>query len=966
MLRAAVPLFVAAGAAAQNVVLPPHNPAAAAHNPLKGMLTSPDWSAPPYLDSLPSGLEFFYVGIDDVMESMTSFEGMDTYLEPRIAATASRDKHSVIRLMLDYPNRPLPNDVPQFLIDEGLTMTPYEDFGGGLSPDYSSPQLIAALEAVIAELGSRYDGDPRVGFVQIGLLGFWGEWHTWPYEWIPAETKDAVIAAFSTAFTHTQIQVRVPWASAIEAGGVLGLHDDSFAYSTLDGDADGGGETPWYFWPSLVNHSPPADTVWRTGAMGGELRPELQETIFNDDYPTGTHGHQDFVRCVEETHATYMLNFKGYAPDFGYTGSALARARAASDRMGYAFIVTDVEQVDIQMMPAIRVTVQQKGVAPFYYALSLTISCEGYTASLPGVEDIIAEGDEQVFTFENVPSSTACLAQVTIALDSPMAYPDKPVVFAQGDDGTVVINLTDQPPPPPPAPLSPGLEHEGEGCWTGCGGQQGYCDWCGTGVCCRQGQWSGQWPGDLSTGCDGYLGGAEGHICVAAPPPPPLPEGLQHEGESCWVGCSQEQGYCDWCGTGLCCRQNFWSGQFDGDTSTGCDGYLGGAESHICVAAPPPPPPPPPPPCQEWCAGHPDGLQLVCEGWGVDQCGGCPECDSLGTEPAPPSPAPYPAGMDSGAGLEVTPVVTSIASLPGGEYATYRLSATLGQFAESLYAIHGTPDAVGVEEAVFLSGVPGPMILPPAFQVATPFGTDIGGVSPVIVDAQSEAAFDSWLTVGLSEGDSGGALSSVGIDFASWTATSGLEVADGAVFVMEPSTFEAGTGDDVLVAQLTVAAGVSTTVQMGMQGRMVGEATQDWRVDGVSFEIVSATAPAPAPALACEGWCAGHEDGLLMVCQGWGVDSCGGCPECDSLGTEPTSPAPAPPVEVTPVVTSIASLPGGEYATYRLSATLSEFAESLYAIHGTPEAECGRHDALRCAGTNDLAAGLPSRHTVRH
>ena len=85
MLRAAVPLFVAAGAAAQNVALPPHNPAAAAHNPLKGMLTSPDWSAPPYLDSLPSGLEFFYVGIDDVMESVPPCERAQLITELPVA-----------------------------------------------------------------------------------------------------------------------------------------------------------------------------------------------------------------------------------------------------------------------------------------------------------------------------------------------------------------------------------------------------------------------------------------------------------------------------------------------------------------------------------------------------------------------------------------------------------------------------------------------------------------------------------------------------------------------------------------------------------------------------------------------------------------------------------------------------------------------------------------------------------------
>lgn len=308
MLRAAVFAVAAVsryvGVAAQQE-LGTFDSNAAAQNPLKGMLTSPEWSTPPYLDTLPSSLEFYYVGIADVMESMTSFTGMDTFLEPRLAATASRGKHVVLRLILDYPNRPLPNDVPQFLIDGGLTMNAYTDFGGGLSPDYSSPALLAALDAVIAELGSRFDGDQRLGFLQIGLLGFWGEWHTFGLpdsQGIPAATKDRVIAAFSAAFSQTQVQVRVPWGAALTAGGVLGLHDDSFAYSTLDGADNGGVMVPWFFWPDVVAQG--GDTVWQRAAMGGELRPELQETIFNDNYPASTEYHQDYTRCVDLTHAT--------------------------------------------------------------------------------------------------------------------------------------------------------------------------------------------------------------------------------------------------------------------------------------------------------------------------------------------------------------------------------------------------------------------------------------------------------------------------------------------------------------------------------------------------------------------------------------------------------------------------------------------------------------------------------------
>ena len=40
------------------------------------------------------------------------------------------------------------------------------------------------------------------------------------------------------------------------------------------------------------------------------------------------------------------------------------------------------------------------------------------------------------------------------------------------------------------------------------------------------------------------------------------------------------------------------------------------------------------------------------------------------------------------------------------------------------------------------------MRIPPAYQVAAPFGVDIGGVNPQFFPIRKEAQFDSWLTAG--------------------------------------------------------------------------------------------------------------------------------------------------------------------------------------------------------------------------
>ncbi|MGC9781441.1 MAG: hypothetical protein HZR80_19520 [Candidatus Heimdallarchaeota archaeon] len=93
-------------------------------------------------------------------------------LESNLDEIAERGHQAVFRVFLDYPEEP--TGIPDFLLN-GLTIYQYDEFGGGISPDYTNETLISTLESFIQEFGKQYDGDNRIGFVQIGLLGHWGE-----------------------------------------------------------------------------------------------------------------------------------------------------------------------------------------------------------------------------------------------------------------------------------------------------------------------------------------------------------------------------------------------------------------------------------------------------------------------------------------------------------------------------------------------------------------------------------------------------------------------------------------------------------------------------------------------------------------------------------------------------------------------------------------------------------------------
>jgi hypothetical protein len=98
-----------------------------------------------------------------------------------------------------------------------------------------------------------------------------------------------------------------------------------------------------------------------------------------------------------------------------------------------------------------------------------------------------------------------------------------------------------------------------------------------------------------------------------------------------------------------------------------------------------------------------------------------------------------------------------------------------------------------------------PFFIPKAFQVEAPFGTDIGGVNPQFFPIIHDSEFDSWLTIGITNGSSSGIISlSPGFDLSSWSETNSLETNDGAIYYMNPENGPSERDDGIVIAQLTI------------------------------------------------------------------------------------------------------------------------------------------------------------------
>ena len=164
-------------------------------------------------------------------------------------------------------------------------------------------------------------------------------------------------------------------------------------------------------------------------------------------------------------------------------------------------------------------------------------------------------------------------------------------------------------------------------------------------------------------------------------------------------------------------------------------------------------------------------------------------------------------------------------------YSTYRLSLIIkNSNVKNIYAIYGDDEHS-----------PKPMIIPPAYQSIINFNSNIGGVLPAIVNIDPDAQYDSWLTIGLTDGNYNNEISTVGIDFSSWTETSGIHTTNGAVFTIDPE-INVVDGDEYVVAQITIPNGRSVELTLNAQGKTncgnnCNKDNRSWKQEGIIFDI---------------------------------------------------------------------------------------------------------------------------------
>lgn len=394
-------------------------------NPMKGFM--PFYAAGGTDSEVEHSMEWFYIPLSALVTDGGEYRIAEG-LEPYLAEISGRGNQAVFRIYLDYPSDELRDKaVPQFIWDMGVKKIPYEDYGGGISPDYSDDRLIDFLVGFVHEFGKVCDGDSRIAYITTGLIGHWGEWHVsaCPQAAPSNEQQERVIYAYAESFTRTRVLTRYPGTPGTESG-KLGFHDDSFAYETIDRNRK------WDFVPRLRRAR--KTRLWRSQPIGGEFRPECQMPFLTGgDYD----GMQPYDECVRQAHCSWLMMQRAF--DTELTAEQVRAANEASASLGYDFFVSRAAVKRVGGETKVYVALKNTGVAPIYADPAVLIGTgSGETKAEGRSLSELLPGETEVYT--------ACVElesgdEVHIRI-APLTDGGKPVKFSNAgcaDDGSLTL-----------------------------------------------------------------------------------------------------------------------------------------------------------------------------------------------------------------------------------------------------------------------------------------------------------------------------------------------------------------------------------------------------------------------------------------------------------------------------------------------------------------------------------------------
>ena len=106
-----------------------------------------------------------------------------TMLDKIIADNSNKTPKKAVALRFMTADSPYSGSkIPQWLIDKGIKG---QWQNGAFVPDLDDHVYLYYMERFLTAFGHRYDGNPNLSHIDIGMVGSWGEWHNSNFNQLP-------------------------------------------------------------------------------------------------------------------------------------------------------------------------------------------------------------------------------------------------------------------------------------------------------------------------------------------------------------------------------------------------------------------------------------------------------------------------------------------------------------------------------------------------------------------------------------------------------------------------------------------------------------------------------------------------------------------------------------------------------------------------------------------------------------
>ncbi|HEY1170356.1 MAG TPA: DUF4832 domain-containing protein [Verrucomicrobiae bacterium] len=305
-------------------------------------------------------IDWSYLRLSSVMKGPFEFDW--TSLEKQLDKSASAGKHLILRPIIDWPS--LYPALPFYLTNiPGATFKHTNNnhrlYGTGITvPVYTNDATRTAIFNFIWAFGAKYDGDPRIGFIETGLLGAWGELYFarnpyFPLTDVPEDLEGEVLKAYTENIKKTKLMTR--WPKQQHLVYQTGYHDDWFADWRI----------PDNLFRNQTKAGPAALQIWQTQPIGARLHPHF---TFPSEFetPPSAATSEAFLKFIQRDHISWLR----YSKDKKYLpAELLTNLETLAPKMGYELYVShaDWKKNLSQHTLELSVTITNTGVAPFYY-----------------------------------------------------------------------------------------------------------------------------------------------------------------------------------------------------------------------------------------------------------------------------------------------------------------------------------------------------------------------------------------------------------------------------------------------------------------------------------------------------------------------------------------------------------------------------------------------------------------------